>query len=1029
MHHPDGPPSARGEGAGPGFDFPQLFAAHPLPMWVYDVETLGFLAVNDAAIAQYGYEREAMLQLTLLDLRPSSEVERLLENVKRTSEGLDRAGVWRHQRRDGTPLDVEITTHSLVFGGRRAKLVVAKDVTAVLHAQRSLTRMERLHAMLSHTSQLLVRRPERAALYADLCRIATEHGGFALAWIGLVQPDGTIRPTARSGTDDGYVDGIRATTDPASPRGHGPAARAVREGAPAVANDFLAVPEHEPWYEAATLASFRAVAALPFREAGAVVGTLVLYAREVDFFDHEVLATLGEMADNLSYGLDVLAREAERASLERALTLAEERWRYALEGAGHGVWEWRAETNEIFFSAEWKRMLGYDEHEISPSLLEWQSRVHPADLDATYAAITKHLINEDDAYALEYRLRCKDGSYKWILDRGRVIRRTASGAPSLVVGTHTDVTTRRLAEEALRESEARLREAVEVAHLGSWSVDLETERVSWSEGASRVHGLDLREIGTLAAFSQRIHPEDKAILAGWMRAGRAGLSPGQVEYRALGPDGAVKHLRGTVAVRTDATGKPTRLAGAVQDVTAEREAARMARETAERLALALEAGRQGIYDLDLRTGRAEVNATYAALLGHDPATFEETNAAWLERLHPDDRESTLQVFRDYVAGRIPSYRVEFRQRRRQGDYVWLLSVGRVVERAPDGTPLRMLGTHTDIHEWRVAEQALRDSEARFRALTEQSLVGIYTLADGRIAYMNPRGAAIFGYSPAELAGAAFGQLVQEDERALVQARFDELAEAGAQRLEHEFRGRRKDGALVLIGTHGTVAQVERRSVVIGALQDITDRRHAEETIRDYVKRLESAVLGTAAAVAQMVELRDPYTAGHERRVGEIAAAIAGEMGLSLDVQRGLRVAGAVHDVGKIMVPAEILSKPARLSAVEFELVKQHAVHGYEVLKGVPFPWPVAEVAHQHHERMDGSGYPQGLVGAAILLEARILAVADVLESMASHRPYRPGLGLPAALGEIEQNAGRLYDPEAAAACLRLFREKGYALPV
>jgi HD-GYP domain-containing protein (c-di-GMP phosphodiesterase class II) len=179
----------------------------------------------------------------------------------------------------------------------------------------------------------------------------------------------------------------------------------------------------------------------------------------------------------------------------------------------------------------------------------------------------------------------------------------------------------------------------------------------------------------------------------------------------------------------------------------------------------------------------------------------------------------------------------------------------------------------------------------------------------------------------------------------------------------------------------------------------------------------------------MVELRDPYTAGHERRVGEISAAIAGEMGLDPDVQRGLRVAGAVHGVGKIVVPAEILSKPAKLSAVELELVQQHAAYGYEVLKDVPFPWPVAEVARQHHERMDGSGFSRGLVGTAILLEARILAVADVVESMASHRPYRPGLGIPVALGEIERNAGRLYDADVAAACLRLFRDKGYILPV
>ena len=162
-------------------------------------------------------------------------------------------------------------------------------------------------------------------------------------------------------------------------------------------------------------------------------------------------------------------------------------------------------------------------------------------------------------------------------------------------------------------------------------------------------------------------------------------------------------------------------------------------------------------------------------------------------------------------------------------------------------------------------------------------------------------------------------------------------------------------------------------------------------------------------------------------IGELAAAIAAEMGLDEDMQRGLRVAGAVHDVGKIMVPSEILSKPGRLSSVEYELIKQHAEQGYQILKDVAFPWPVAEVARQHHERIDGSGYPRGLKGTEIIIEARITTVADVVESMSSHRPYRPMLGVDLALQEIERGAGASYDADVAAACLRLFREKGYVI--
>jgi HD-GYP domain-containing protein (c-di-GMP phosphodiesterase class II) len=184
---------------------------------------------------------------------------------------------------------------------------------------------------------------------------------------------------------------------------------------------------------------------------------------------------------------------------------------------------------------------------------------------------------------------------------------------------------------------------------------------------------------------------------------------------------------------------------------------------------------------------------------------------------------------------------------------------------------------------------------------------------------------------------------------------------------------------------------------------------------------------TIAAFAAMVEARDPYTAGHQRRVTALACAIAGEMGLSADKVHGLSLAAAIHDLGKNHIPAEILSKPGRLSKIEFELIKIHPQAGYDILKDVQFHWwPVAQIVLQHHERLDGSGYPQGLKGNQILPEAKILAVADVVEAMMSHRPYRPSLGLDAALEEISRQRGVLYDPAAVDCCIALFRDKKFS---
>jgi PAS domain S-box-containing protein/putative nucleotidyltransferase with HDIG domain len=193
------------------------------------------------------------------------------------------------------------------------------------------------------------------------------------------------------------------------------------------------------------------------------------------------------------------------------------------------------------------------------------------------------------------------------------------------------------------------------------------------------------------------------------------------------------------------------------------------------------------------------------------------------------------------------------------------------------------------------------------------------------------------------------------------------------------------------------------------------------------ERIRTAAAATVRAVAAVAERRDPYTANHQKRVSELAQAIAKEMGLTDEQVEGVRVAGILHDTGKVVVPSDILSKPGRLSEFEFGIIKSHPKADFEIVEGIEFPWPVAEAVLQHHERMDGSGYPSGLKGEDIVLEARILAVADVVEAMASHRPYRPARGIEKAMDEIDSNKGRLYDPAVVEACTRLFREKHYEL--
>jgi PAS domain S-box-containing protein/putative nucleotidyltransferase with HDIG domain len=246
------------------------------------------------------------------------------------------------------------------------------------------------------------------------------------------------------------------------------------------------------------------------------------------------------------------------------------------------------------------------------------------------------------------------------------------------------------------------------------------------------------------------------------------------------------------------------------------------------------------------------------------------------------------------------------------------------------------------------------------------------------------------------------------------------------------------GCFALAAGASNVFDVKARRLLVEMATDLSfgltnfaleeERKRAKEKINDYVKRLESSYMDTLLLAMNISEMRDPYTAGHEWRVGLIAKAIATEMGLEEESIKSVEVAGYLHDLGKIVIPSEILSRPGKLTTVEYMLIQGHVEAGYDVLRHIDFPWPIADIMVQHHERLDGSGYPKRLKGDEIIPLSRILAVADVIEAMASHRPYRPSKGIGSALEEIERGSGKLYDADAVAACLRLFREKDYSIP-
>jgi PAS domain S-box-containing protein/putative nucleotidyltransferase with HDIG domain len=332
-------------------------------------------------------------------------------------------------------------------------------------------------------------------------------------------------------------------------------------------------------------------------------------------------------------------------------------------------------------------------------------------------------------------------------------------------------------------------------------------------------------------------------------------------------------------------------------------------------------------------------------------------------------------------------------------------------------------------ERNAADQALRESEERYRELVENASDIIYTHdLDGQFTSSNPAASRVYGYSLEEVLRLNIADLIDPEYLPLAR----EKARLHRQNAHHsepyQLLTHSRDGAPVWVEVSTRVVSKNGQPEGIeGIARDITARKQAEQELQRSVERLQMTLEQTVLALAAAVEMRDPYTAGHQRRVADLASAIAAELGLSEHRSRGVHMAGLIHDVGKIHVPAEILSKPTRLTDVEWNLIKTHPRVGYDILKGIQFPWPVGRIVLQHHERIDGSGYPEGLPSEDILLEARILAVADVVEAMASHRPYRPACALEEALQEIEANKGTLYDPDVVDACLTAVEKRGAEL--
>lgn len=466
-------------------------------------------------------------------------------------------------------------------------------------------------------------------------------------------------------------------------------------------------------------------------------------------------------------------------------------------------------------------------------------------------------------------------------------------------------------------------------------------------------------------------------------------------------------------------------AGIIEDITERRRSETALRESEEHYRSLVENADEAI--IVIQDGKIKfVNARAVEAFGYSVQEFMAIPV--FELVHPEDRDMVVKRYLEKINGDAAPTRYTYRALHKKGLVAWIEISSILISWKGRPATLNLI---TDITDRKKAEDALREREEKYRTILESMEDGYFEqdLA-GNFLFVNDSMSRIYGYSKEELIGMNYKKHTDAENGGKCFHAYVNIYKTGKPGKVVDFDIIRKDGIRRHVESSVSLIRDSAGNPIAfrGIVRDVTERKQFEEALIQSFARQRDALAATVGATAMMVETRDPYTAGHQRRVADLGRAIALEMQLTDEQIEGIHMASMIHDLGKISVPSEILSKPTRLTDLECRLIKTHSQAGYDILKDIEFPWPIARIVLEHHERMNGSGYPQGLKGDKALLESRILSVADVVEAMASHRPYRPGLGIEAALTEIEKNKETLYDPEVVDACLRLFRQKGYRFP-
>ena len=715
--------------------------------------------------------------------------------------------------------------------------------------------------------------------------------------------------------------------------------------------------------------------------------------------------------DGVLGGFFGIARDISlRVRAEEALRNSREQYRALFDDAPVGVYRSTVDGRVLIANPALVRMLGYGSQE-ELLALNIESGYTP---DSPRSEFQRRVHAAGEIQGYETRWRRKDGTILHVRENARALK-DARGAILGYEGTVEDISEHIKALEALRESEERYRQLFEKSPMGIYRTSVDGRFLMANPAMLRMLGYDsLEELAHINLLEQGYHPDtprrefqERVHAEGEVRG---------YEAKWTGKDGSAIYIREYARMIRDPRGNPVAYEGTVEDITPLMESQEKIRKTMETL--------EGIFQVlpDLYFHMTSDGTVVNCMAGQSDDLYVSPEKFLGKKMQ--------DVLPGPVGRRILRAIRDTLKRRARVTIEYPLPIeGAERHFEMRLIPLRgeeVIAVVHNITNRKLAETALLESENRFRTLAESALIGVYLIQVGTFRYVNPSLAQMLGCTPEALVDrSSLTDLAHPQEADRVEAHVKQCLTGTHPQGRLTFRAVRKDGTVLICEALMRRIEILGRSAVMGTLLDITEQERARDTLEENVRSLEHTVSGVIQAMIKVVEVRDPYTAGHQQRVAELATAIAAELKLEPPQVRCVRMAAMIHDIGKTYIPAEILSKPGELSPIEIEMIKTHPRFGHDIIQSIEFPGPIARIILQHHERLDGSGYPGGLRGGEILLEAKILMVADVVEAMASHRPYRSGHGVPKALQEITLMRGRYYDPDVVDACLALFKEKNF----